>query len=219
MNYFTIRTATGICRFVPAFCALLLTACFDDAGGPASTAMLVDTDMDGIPNRDDNCYADANPDQADEDGDGIGDACDIPPYNADGTWYFGSYDEETLVEEAYEIILARGEMILNYERLSYATFEIEHAYYAHGTYTTDGYRIDGTIVAGTGFWEDFVSFSGVAEETRAREGGITSDGRGASPNRTLMTSCSPGRTAPQNLSPPIGVAWRASTDTTISRLS
>ncbi len=39
----------------------------------------VDFDEDGFSNADDNCPAVSNPDQADGDGDGIGDACDVPP--------------------------------------------------------------------------------------------------------------------------------------------
>jgi hypothetical protein len=38
-----------------------------------------DTDSDGVCDDNDNCAAVANPDQADADGDGIGDACDINP--------------------------------------------------------------------------------------------------------------------------------------------
>ena len=36
----------------------------------------VDSDKDGIKNNDDNCPGTPNPDQADSDGDGFGDACD-----------------------------------------------------------------------------------------------------------------------------------------------
>jgi hypothetical protein len=43
-----------------------------------------DTDEDGIPDRDDNCPATANPDQADTDGNGIGDACQCGDVNGDG---------------------------------------------------------------------------------------------------------------------------------------
>jgi hypothetical protein len=43
-------------------------------GCPVTT--LPDRDRDGIPDRTDNCKKVANPDQADGDGDGKGDACD-----------------------------------------------------------------------------------------------------------------------------------------------
>ncbi len=41
--------------------------------------MAVDTDLDGIPDEDDNCPQTANPDQADSNGNGIGDACESTP--------------------------------------------------------------------------------------------------------------------------------------------
>ncbi len=54
-------------------------ACREGACAPAEAA---DTDGDGIPDEDDNCPEDANPDQADSDlvdgvGDGVGDVCDL----------------------------------------------------------------------------------------------------------------------------------------------
>jgi hypothetical protein len=55
----------------------------DDAGDRSGSAYIFelavvdpDTDGDGIPDGDDNCPADFNPDQTDTDDDGLGDACD-----------------------------------------------------------------------------------------------------------------------------------------------
>jgi hypothetical protein len=51
---------------------------FFDAGAPESVGdcLLFDSDGDGVTDIDDNCVDDANSDQADADGDGIGTACD-----------------------------------------------------------------------------------------------------------------------------------------------
>lgn len=40
---------------------------------------IIDTDRDGVPDAQDNCPNTPNPDQADSDGDGQGDACELPP--------------------------------------------------------------------------------------------------------------------------------------------
>ena len=42
-----------------------------------------DTDDDDVPDSEDNCPETFNPDQADSDLDGVGDACDVCPYDAD----------------------------------------------------------------------------------------------------------------------------------------
>ncbi|MEM7292457.1 MAG: Ig-like domain-containing protein, partial [Pseudomonadota bacterium] len=58
---------------------------FEDlAGAPASANVTVtppDDDTDGVPNASDNCPNDANADQADFDGDGMGDECDLDDDN------------------------------------------------------------------------------------------------------------------------------------------
>ncbi len=61
------RTNTG----VETFCAVYY-------GAPAN-----DFDRDGVPNLSDNCWCAANPNQANCDGDSLGDACD----SVDNSWY------------------------------------------------------------------------------------------------------------------------------------
>lgn len=55
----------------------------------ATAATTLDYDGDGVPNVDDNCISDPNPDQDDEDGDDLGDQCDncidvANPFQTDG---------------------------------------------------------------------------------------------------------------------------------------
>jgi parallel beta-helix repeat protein len=57
---------------------------FSSAGGYVSSrfanvATVADMDLDGVPDRKDNCPSVYNPDQKDTDGDGVGDACDNCP--------------------------------------------------------------------------------------------------------------------------------------------
>jgi hypothetical protein len=61
----------------------LYSNAFTILGSPVA-APPVDTDGDGVPDETDNCPTVSNPDQADSNGNGIGDACDAPDTDGDG---------------------------------------------------------------------------------------------------------------------------------------
>lgn len=58
-------------------------AAIDRISNLSIPTLAIDTDDDGVVDKDDNCADVANPDQADADGDGVGDACE-PDSDADG---------------------------------------------------------------------------------------------------------------------------------------
>jgi hypothetical protein len=68
-------TLAGLCLF----CLITLSACGGGGGGSSA-----DTDGDGIANSVDNCPTIANPDQADANGNGIGNVCEALAADADG---------------------------------------------------------------------------------------------------------------------------------------
>ena len=67
-----------------------------DPGPPPPPPTAKDTDEDGIPDKEDNCSFDQNPDQLDLDADGLGDTCD-PDVDGDGV--FNDADCEPLDAE------------------------------------------------------------------------------------------------------------------------
>jgi len=74
---FALTLSTAACGKGGMFDAELPTAPDFNTNDPdIDTTIPVDIDGDGIPNDDDNCVAVANPDQSDQDNDGIGDLCE-----------------------------------------------------------------------------------------------------------------------------------------------
>ncbi len=71
----------------------------DDRPECFGVVTVTDSDNDGIPDETDNCPWDPNPDQADEDGDGMGDACED---DLDGDGIVNSLDECPLDPEDFD---------------------------------------------------------------------------------------------------------------------
>ena len=88
----------GMCRERPRVCPLFfdpvcgcdgvtysnLCDAAANGAGVASDGACGDADLDGVPDEDDNCPMWPNPDQADADRNGIGDACECGDANGDG---------------------------------------------------------------------------------------------------------------------------------------
>ncbi len=85
-------TATNTSVAVSNSAAAVSTVCDADVGEPCLIGGLTDTDCDGAADAQDNCPAVFNPYQADSDGDGIGDACDIDSMDSDGDAIGDAFD-------------------------------------------------------------------------------------------------------------------------------
>lgn len=143
----------------------LLWGCSDGPDSSATPPMLVDTDMDGVPNRDDNCVYDPNLDQADADGDGIGDVCE--PFDMNGMWEHAprlADDSRWIIQ----ILMRDGEFFARSVLWSPDGPSLMSGN-AYGTYTVTGRQVEATVVHSSGRWAEVDGFSGVAEEERERE--------------------------------------------------
>lgn len=79
-SVFQLTTLQVIDLDDPAGMSNLVTSIVPISGGAPEVAL--DGDSDSIPDARDNCPAIANPDQANHDNDGVGDACDLTPCGA-----------------------------------------------------------------------------------------------------------------------------------------
>ncbi len=69
-------------RGSPRACARLADLFARRTGGADLPCEIPDADVDGVPDADDNCWDDPNPEQGDADQDGVGDVCDNCPLDA-----------------------------------------------------------------------------------------------------------------------------------------
>ncbi|MBI3965182.1 MAG: thrombospondin type 3 repeat-containing protein [Chloroflexi bacterium] len=142
------------------------TSEFSGPGGTVTAAEL-DDDGDGKPNSQDNCPAVANPDQADRDGDGIGDACD-PIIIGDRVWNDADMDG---LQDAGEIGIPGVKVnLLNSSNVVIATtttgsdgiyrFQVNDP----GTYTV---QLDASNFTTGGTLSGWVSTTGPSQQTKS----------------------------------------------------
>lgn len=74
-------------------------------------SLLVDSDYDGVPNVDDNCYRIHNPQQEDADGDGLGDVCD--PITSDMTIFTSTVLNKSVYQLPYGLVIANDDIVLD----------------------------------------------------------------------------------------------------------
>ena len=117
-------------------------------GGYTSPQALADQDSDGYADNADNCVAVSNPDQADADADGSGDACDTLPdryeftdaAGADTVSYTGQTKRQILLSDLVDAMLALTENAAN------ATSDLDF-YFRYNSTTSDtivsSFKLDG----------------------------------------------------------------------------
>ncbi len=164
--------ASGLCR-PPLLCEPGAPCCTTDADCPncevcsrGGCVAAADQDQDGIPDNDDNCPFHFNPDQANSDGDDLGDACDYcpddPQNDADGDELCAGEDncptnsntrQEDLDGDGVGCKCDPKEICPNLSEKGFYKFNLETNSFV--------FERSGTFVADTPFYQSLVTSNGI----------------------------------------------------------